>query len=91
MAYGKYIADELGFGVIDSIDDGMDSLGVSENAPRNRKRRRRKKINMRSRRKSTKTKRSKRTRRSGKIKHTKTGQPYIILANGRARFIKKRR
>lgn len=28
--------------------------------------------------------------RSKKIKTTKNGQPYIILANGRARFIKKK-
>jgi 3-hydroxyacyl-CoA dehydrogenase len=25
-----------------------------------------------------------------RIRHTKNGQPYIILANGRARFIKKK-
>lgn len=29
--------------------------------------------------------------RSKKIKMTKKGQPYVILANGRARFIKKSR
>lgn len=32
---------------------------------------------------------SKKARRSGKIKYTKKGQPYIILKNGRARFVKK--
>jgi len=26
----------------------------------------------------------------GRVRHTKHGQPYIILANGRARFVKKR-
>jgi hypothetical protein len=36
---------------------------------------------------------SRRTRASntGKIKYTKNGQPYKILANGRARFIKGKR
>jgi len=34
---------------------------------------------------------TKRTRTTGKIKYTKNGQPYKILANGRARFIKGKR
>lgn len=36
---------------------------------------------------------SKRTKRNntGKIKYTKNGQPYKILANGKARFIKGKR
>ena len=24
------------------------------------------------------------------IKHTRTGQPYVIMPNGRARFVKKK-
>jgi len=27
---------------------------------------------------------------SGRVRHTKNGQPYIIMKNGRAKFIKKR-
>lgn len=38
-------------------------------------------------RKSTKSKRS---TSSKKIKHTKNGQPYIILPSGKARFISKK-
>jgi len=30
-------------------------------------------------------------KKRGKIKYTKKGQPYIIMKNGRARFVKKRR
>lgn len=41
----------------------------------------------RSKRKSTKRKRHHTT--SKRIKHTKNGQPYIILSNGRAKFISK--
>jgi antitoxin (DNA-binding transcriptional repressor) of toxin-antitoxin stability system len=37
-----------------------------------------------------KTKKSKRTGRRG-VKYTKNGQPYIILASGKARFIKGKR
>jgi len=31
------------------------------------------------------------SRRSGKVKYTKNGQPYIILRSGKARFIKRKR
>jgi len=48
--------------------------------------RRRKKSNHRRKRVS---KRSKRKHSSGKIKYTKKGQPYKIMPNGKARFIKK--
>lgn len=37
-----------------------------------------------------KSRKSKRTSRKG-IKYTKNGQPYIILASGKARFIKGKR
>jgi len=47
----------------------------------------RKRKRARTRRKSRKNN----SRRSGKIKYTKKGQPYIILKNGRARFIKGKR
>lgn len=36
-----------------------------------------------------KLKKTKPTRRSGKVRYTKKGQPYIILKSGKARFIKK--
>jgi len=39
-------------------------------------------------RKARRSKHSKRNSRKGKH-YTKNGQPYIILANGRARFVKK--
>lgn len=38
-----------------------------------------------------KRKRAARKGGRGKIKHTKNGQPYIILSSGKAKFIKKRR
>lgn len=42
--------------------------------------------NTKKKRKTTKSKRSPKN----KIKHTKTGQPYIILPSGKARFISKK-
>lgn len=38
-----------------------------------------------------KTKRSKRSKSRKGVKYTKNGQPYIILASGKARFIKGKR
>lgn len=35
-------------------------------------------------------KRKGKKRRSGRLHYTKKGQPYIILASGKARFVKKR-
>ena len=37
------------------------------------------------------SKRKHSSRRKGKVKYTKNGQPYIILASGKARFIKGKR
>jgi len=37
-----------------------------------------------------KRKNKRHTRRSGRIRHTKNGQPYIILKSGKAKFIKRR-
>lgn len=68
-------------------------------AVKRRKTKRRKSRNSRKRNRSSKRrkKRYKYARTAGKrkdtsrrrIRMTKTGQPYVILANGRARFIKK--
>lgn len=41
-------------------------------------------------RKRYKTKKSRRMRRRKGMHYTKKGQPYIILASGKARFVKKR-
>lgn len=35
--------------------------------------------------------RARRVRKSGRVKYTKNGQPYVLLRNGRAKFIKGRR
>lgn len=63
-------------------------------APRTRKKNKksRKMGRKASRRKARRSsKRHQKHRSSGGIKYTKNGQPYKILANGRARFIKGRR
>lgn len=57
----------------------------SKTYPHSAKRKRRKSY---GRRKAT---RRRTTRKAGKTYRTKRGQPYIILANGRAKFIKRRR
>jgi len=38
-----------------------------------------------------KRKKAKSHSRRGRVRHTKNGQPYIILKSGKARFIKKKR
>lgn len=51
-------------------------------------RKRRKKLGKKSYQKSYKLKKKSSSRRG--VKYTKNGQPYILLKNGKARFIKKR-
>jgi len=83
--------------VIGNFAIGSNPLGSMASKFRRKKNRKHRKSSAGKRRKSSnrrmkrhRTRRVK-TRSSGGIKYTKNGQPYKILANGRARFIKGRR
>lgn len=70
-------------------------LGIVQRIRKRKKKTRRKKKSTRRKRRSykkrTKKRKTKRSKRgSKKIYKTKNGQPYIILASGKARFISKR-
>lgn len=88
MGYGtRDIAEELDIGYFGDADTDMGGMGMQTDARRARKRRKRKRMHRRIKYRYAK----KSSRRSGKVFTTKNGQPYIKLADGRARFIKKRR
>lgn len=82
--------------VIGNYAVGTSFLGnlSTRRARRKNKKRRKKGIFRRvfkKRRKSRTRKRNRIFKSSSKIKYTKNGQPYRILSNGRARFIKGKR
>lgn len=91
--YGTYLNDTFG-----NFLGNSNPSGVVSTARRRRKSRKNRKVYSRRHhvhaKKARKTTRAKRrsfhSRRSGKVMHTKHGQPYIITASGKARFIKKR-
>lgn len=77
---------------------GVNPLGRLANKRSKKRSKKRKKRSIRSyfkrgKRKSRtvkhRSRRRKHIKRSGKIKYTKRGQPYKIMPNGRARFLKK--
>lgn len=79
------------------IIGGLAGAAIGAKAKRRKNKRRSSKSSRRRNSNSRSKKRTKYARTAGKrkdrssrrIRMTKTGQPYIILANGRARFIKK--
>ena len=80
--------------VIGNYNAGTNFLGrlSSRKSKRKTKKRRAKSIRIRRKRRHSKRRVHKRSKRSsGGVKYTKNGQPYKILANGRARFIKGKR
>lgn len=92
MALGrKEVADDTILGFDDGDTDIFGSfMGTMESKPRRKKRKRHSRVS-KSRKHKHHTARHRRTKRSsGKIRHTKNGQPYIIQPNGRAKFIKRR-
>lgn len=88
MALGRReVADDIFLG---DTDDVINSLGDMAVTTRRKKRKGNKRIFKSRRSNKRKYRRSSPKRRSGKIRHTKRGQPYIIQSDGRARFIKRR-
>jgi len=80
--------------VIGNFAVGTNFLGgVSSRKRRKKISKRRKKIKhtSRKRRKSSKKRNTRTSTGNRGVKYTKNGQPYKILANGRARFIKGKR
>jgi hypothetical protein len=81
--------------VIGNYNTGTSFLGGLSSGKRRKKTKVSRKRGIRRRTRRTKRHKSKGTRGHrkaiGGIKYTKNGQPYKILANGRARFIKGRR
>jgi len=80
--------------VLGNVALGTVNLGRSATRKRRKKahksRRKNRTKRKRSHRKSRKRRHNKRKRSSkGGIKYTKNGQPYKIMPNGRARFLKK--
>jgi len=88
----------MALGMRDTVDGlfNLDDYGEYDSsspvmARRSSKRRRkRNKLFKKSTRHTRRYARKKHRSGRGKIKHTSKGQPYIILPNGRAKFIKKR-
>lgn len=69
---------------------GLSRSNARRSKKKNRKHRAKTRRSYKHRRKShKKVRRTKMKRSKGGIHYTKKGQPYKILANGRARFIKK--
>lgn len=92
MALGRKLANFINdpVGSFDDNDSDMDSYTPRRYRKRHRKARVSRRKYRKSHRKSRRASRhSRRSRSKGGIKYTKNGQPYRILANGRARFIKK--
>lgn len=79
--------------VIGNFAVGTTPLGSMASSNRRKKRKKHyKKVSVFHRRRKRRYKRRKHNRRgvSRGIKYTKNGQPYKIMPNGRARFLKKR-
>lgn len=76
-------------GVFSDIAD-MAFVGSRTAKKRRRKHRRVSKSSRRPRARSSPKRRRKSSHSRGGIKYTKRGQPYRIMSNGRARFLKKR-
>lgn len=80
--------------IVGGVSVGAVTAGVSAIKKRRAKRSRKKTTRRKSRRsRSRKTPRTAGKRKdtsSRRIRQTKNGQPYVILANGRARFISKK-
>lgn len=93
-------SNPLATGVILGIPSGAVGSSVVRKVTRSRKKKSKStKSKSRSKRKRTKKAKSRNTRKSKKkttkssrkkIKYTKTGQPYILLASGKSRFISKK-
>lgn len=77
---------------IDNLDITPLGMDIVKNIlPRRKNKKSRRKVHKSSRKKSFKRRAGKPRSSSKGIMHTKNGQPYRIMANGRARFIKRRR
>lgn len=86
-------------GLVGGAAIGVTGAGIVNIIGKAVKKRKAKKKSTTTRRKTTKRKTKKTTRKSTKpkryssnkkIRHTKNGQPYIILPSGKARFISKK-
>jgi len=77
--------------VIGNYDVGTSILGSSKDRTYRKKSKKRRKRSTRThKRRSVKHRKKSHRKSKGGIKYTKNGQPYKIMPNGRARFLKKR-
>lgn len=87
---GKLALGAVGAGV---VGGGIMAIASATSKKKTKKRTSKKRKTSRAKRRTTKKRRTKtkHTKKTShkRIRHTKNGQPYIILASGKARFIKK--
>lgn len=86
-------AAAIGGAVVGSAVTGAVALGIAASKKKNKKRNSKSKKRRTGRKiknyKYARTARKRKDTSTKRIRMTKTGQPYIILASGKARFIKK--